>query len=141
MFEAAKENESISGIPAGITTAQAIHESNYGKQVPIDKFTSCYSYNLFGIKAHKNENFVTITTHEYINGVRTPTEAKFVAYSSFEESINGRSDFLHKQERYRDLFSLKTSKEWAKGLQDKGYATDPEYANKLIKIINQWNLE
>lgn len=55
---------------AAITTAQAILETSYGKSVPVDIYNGSYSNNLFGIKAHGNQNFVSAYTHEYINGVK-----------------------------------------------------------------------
>jgi flagellum-specific peptidoglycan hydrolase FlgJ len=68
--------------------------------------------------------------------------AKFAVLDhSFEESIAGRSTFFKKNKRYHALFDSKDPNKWAKGLQDSGYATDPDYANKLIAIMKQWALK
>ncbi len=137
VFKEAKNDEVNSRVPAAITTAQAILETGYGKAVPIDIYTGKYSYNLFGIKAHGNPNFIWVNTHEYLNGVRTKIVDKFMAYSSYEESISGRSEFFVKNKRYHFLFAYQDPCDWAKGLQRAGYATDPAYANKLISIMRR----
>ncbi|PWC09214.1 glycoside hydrolase family 73 protein, partial [Brenneria corticis] len=140
VYAAALEEEKKTGVPAAVTTAQAILETGYGKSVPTDINTGKYSYNLFGIKAHGSPNYVENWTHENINGKRVKIIDKFAAYDSYEESIAGRSEFLRKNKRYQSLFESKDPKVWAQGLQDKGYATDPDYAKKLISIMNSQEL-
>lgn len=140
VYESAKESQEISRVPAEITAAQAILETGYGKSVPIDVHTGVYSYNLFGIKAHGHPDFVEIYTHEYERGVKVKVLDKFRAYKSFEDSISGRADFFVNNKRYHSLFESGDPVKWAQGLQNKGYATDPQYANKLISIMkaNGW---
>ncbi|UXB11600.1 hypothetical protein GP476_09125 [Aeromonas dhakensis] len=140
VYESAKESQAISRVPAEITAAQAILETGYGKSVPIDVNTGIYSYNLFGIKAHGHPEFVEIYTHEYEGGVKVKILDKFRAYDSFEDSLSGRADFFVKNKRYHSLFESSDPVLWAQGLQDKGYATDPKYAYKLISIMktNGW---
>ncbi|WP_323902681.1 glycoside hydrolase family 73 protein [Aeromonas hydrophila] len=140
VYESAKESQALSRVPAEITAAQAILETGYGKSVPIDVNTGIYSYNLFGIKAHGHPEFVEIYTHEYEGGVKVKILDKFRAYDSFEDSISGRADFFVKNKRYHSLFESSDPVLWAQGLQDKGYATDPKYAYKLISIMktNGW---
>jgi flagellum-specific peptidoglycan hydrolase FlgJ len=140
VYESAKESQAVSRVPAEITAAQAILETGYGKSVPIDVNTGIYSYNLFGIKAHGHPEFVEIYTHEYEGGVKVKILDKFRAYDSFEDSISGRADFFVKNKRYHSLFESSDPVLWAQGLQDKGYATDPKYAYKLISIMktNGW---
>ncbi|WP_213993146.1 glucosaminidase domain-containing protein, partial [Sodalis sp. dw_96] len=140
VFNQAKNDEVNSHVPAAVTTAQAILETGYGKAVPVDIYTNKYSYNLFGIKAHGNPNFVWVNTHEYIRGVKTKIVDKFMAYSSYEESIAGRSAFFVKNKRYHFLFDYQDPCDWAKGLQRAGYATDPSYADKLISIMKRERL-
>lgn len=140
VFREAKKNEAFSHVPASITTAQAILETGYGKSVPVDIYTGEYSNNLFGIKAHGSPNFVWVNTHEFINGVKKAVVDKFMKYDSYEESISARSDFFVKNKRYHFLFDYTEPCDWAKGLQDAGYATDPNYANKLIGIMNKEGL-
>ena len=140
VHEAAKIEEQKTGVPAAVTTAQAILETGYGKSVPTDVNSGKYSHNLFGIKAHGNPNYVEVWTHENLNGKRVKILDKFASYDSFEDSIAGRTEFLTKNKRYHDLFKSTDPKEWAQGLQDKGYATDPDYAKKLISIMNSQGL-
>ncbi|MFZ5640855.1 MAG: glucosaminidase domain-containing protein [Bacillota bacterium] len=140
VFKAAPNDEQKTGVPAAITTAQAILESNYGKSVPTDVNSGKYSYNLFGIKGKGPAGSVSSWTHEVVNGKRIKVLADFRAYNNFEESIQGHSEFLQKNKRYKSLFNSSDPVEWAKGLQNAGYATDPNYADKLIKIMEDWNL-
>ncbi|MEQ9863145.1 glycoside hydrolase family 73 protein [Pectobacterium aroidearum] len=140
VFNEAKKNEAVSNVPAAITTAQAILETGYGRSVPIDIYSGEYSHNLFGIKAHGNPNFVWVNTHEVIDGVRIKIVDKFMKYDSYESSISGRSDFFIKNKRYHFLFNYTDPCEWALGLQHAGYATDPDYANKLINIMKREKL-
>jgi beta-N-acetylglucosaminidase len=132
--------EARSGVPAAITTAQAILETGYGRSVPTDVNTAKYSYNLFGIKAHGHPDFVEIWTHEEVNCTRIKILDKFRSYSSFEDSIKGRTEFFINNKRYQDLLSSQDASFWADELQKKGYATDSQYANKLKSIIKSWKL-
>ncbi|HCB1717102.1 TPA: glucosaminidase domain-containing protein [Citrobacter freundii] len=140
VFDEAKKNEAISHVPAAITTAQAILETGYGKSVPVDKYSKEYSNNLFGIKAHGNPNFVWVDTHEFVHGVKTAVVDKFMKYDSYEDSISGRSEFFIKNKRYHFLFDYNDPCDWARGLQKAGYATDPNYADKLITIMKRESL-
>jgi flagellum-specific peptidoglycan hydrolase FlgJ len=140
-YASAKASEAVTRIPAAITAAQAILESNYGKSIPTDVNTGKYSYNIFGVKAGPGQDYVTSWTHEVIHGQSQSVLANFAAYDSFEESLDAHSAFLIKNRRYQSLFDSNDPVAWAHGLQEKGYATDPLYAAKLINIINQWNLK
>lgn len=140
VFKEAKMNEINSQIPAAITTAQAILETGYGKHVPIDIHTHKYSNNLFGIKAHGYPDFVECYTKEVINGKTITILDKFRVYPSYEENISGRALFFVKNPRYHFLFKTKDPITWAEGLQESGYATDPDYAKKLIFIMKKERL-
>ncbi|HDI3032920.1 TPA: glucosaminidase domain-containing protein [Cronobacter turicensis] len=140
VFSEAKKNEASSHVPAAITTAQAILETGYGKSVPTDINSKKYSYNIFGIKAHGNPDYVEDYTHEVENGVRVRIVDKFQAYDSYETSINGRAEFFQKNPRYHFLFNSNDPIEWARGLQRAGYATDPNYANSLISVMRSQGL-
>ncbi len=135
VYEAALKEQQTSGIPAAITTAQAIDESGYGRKVPVDLSSNKYSFNLFGIKAKSGQDSVEIWTTEHINGSSIKIKDKFAAYNSFEESIADRTRFLIENKRYASLFESDDPEKWAYGLQNKGYATDPHYASKLISIM------
>jgi peptidoglycan hydrolase-like protein with peptidoglycan-binding domain len=141
LYAAAKLEQKTSAVPAAITTAQAILETGYGKAVPIDIHTGKYSFNLFGIKGIGPAGFVSVYTHEFYNGKKQKIVDKFKAYHNFSESITGRTGFLKQNKRYKSLFATTDPESWAKGLQSAGYATDPKYADKLISIMNKWNLK
>ena len=120
-----------SGVPASITLAQGILESNFGRSR-----LAVVANNHFGIKCHSGWRGATITHDD------DSRNECFRKYNSAEESFRDHSDFLTSTPRYRDLFKLKTDdyKGWARGLKQAGYATDPNYANLLIKRIEDYEL-
>jgi uncharacterized FlgJ-related protein len=118
-------------IPASITLAQGILESNSGNSILAKK-----ANNHFGIKCHTN------WTGEKIYIDDDATNECFRSYSSAEESYKDHSEFLKNGNRYQFLFSYSVDdyKNWAYGLKKAGYATNPGYAELLIKIIEDLNL-
>lgn len=140
VFEEAKKEELTSKIPAAITTAQAILETGFGRSVPTDIYTKKYSYNLFGIKGIGPAGYVSIYTHEVLGNKRVKIIDKFKAYHNFSESITGRTEFLRTNGIYKFLFKTTDANEWADGLQEAGYATDPNYAKILKSIMKSWKL-
>lgn len=117
-------------IPASITLAQAVLESGAGKSELAQR-----SNNHFGIKCGSEWNGrSTRHTDDRRNEC-------FRAYSSVEESYEDHSKFLLRS-RYKPLFSLKPTdyKAWARGLKACGYATSPTYAERLIKLIETYEL-
>ena len=120
-----------SGIPASITLAQACLESSNGNST-----LSIKSNNHFGIKCKNSWRGKRV----YHDDDRK--NECFRHYNSVEESFIDHTDFLMNNPRYGELFSLKLTdyKGWAKGLKKAGYATNPQYANQLIKIIDDYKL-
>lgn len=114
------------GIPASITLAQGILESDAGNSA-----LAMYANNHFGIKCHKDW-----TGAKYIQDDDAKDEC-FRKYKEAEESFDDHSDFLKTRGRYAFLFELRKTdyKGWAEGLKEAGYATDKSYAIRLIKII------
>lgn len=119
VHEAAKIEEQKTGVPAAVTTAQAILETGYGKSVPTDVNSGKYSHNLFGIKAHGNPNYVEVWTHENLNGKRVKILDKFASYDSFEDSIAGRTEFLTKTKDIMIHLRAQTLKNGLKGCRIK----------------------
>lgn len=119
------------GVPASITLAQGMFESENG-----NSNLARNANNHFGIKCHKEWNGPT-----YIQDDDEKNEC-FRKYQSVLESYDDHSDFLRSRDRYKFLFdyAITDYKNWARGLKKAGYATNPEYANKLIKIIEENNL-
>lgn len=120
-----------SGIPASITLAQGLLESRYGLSELAVK-----GNNHFGIKCHNNWKGKTIYYDDDRRG------ECFRAYASPEQSYKDHSDFLRYRDRYRFLFDFEVTdyKSWAHGLKKAGYATDPAYPTKLIRLIEDYKL-
>ena len=127
----AVEQMDIYGIPASIKLAQALFESDNG-----NSRLAREANNHFGIKCKSNWTGQTISHTD-----DAPDEC-FRKYPSVEESYRDHSEFLDKSARYQDLFKLGPTdyKGWAHGLQKAGYATNPQYAQQLIKIIEDYQL-
>lgn len=119
------------GVPASITLAQGILETNSGNSTLARK-----ANNHFGIKCHSDWKGKTFTHDD-----DRPNEC-FRKYKSPEHSFKDHSDFLQKHQRYASLFELKTTdyKGWAHGLRKAGYATNKKYATLLIQIIESEKL-
>ena len=119
------------GIPASIKLAQGILESSYGTSKLAKE-----SNNHFGIKCHKDWAG-SVVYHD-----DDEKDECFRKYDFVEDSYLDHSLFLVNKERYSSLFELKKNdyKNWAKGLKKAGYATNPDYANKLIQLIETYNL-
>ena len=120
------------GIPASITLAQGILESGDGNSTLARK-----ANNHFGIKCHKDWKGESM----YRDDDR-PNEC-FRSYKDANQSFVDHSEFLCTHKRYAFLFEYGTTdyKKWAKGLKQAGYATSPTYADRLIQIIEQNNLQ
>lgn len=117
-------------IPASITLAQGLFESGAGQSELARK-----GNNHFGIKCHG------WTGRKVYHDDDARNEC-FRAYPTAYESFEDHSRFLSTGQRYRSLFSLKQTdyKGWARGLKAAGYATNPQYADKLIEIIQLYKL-
>lgn len=118
-------------IPASITLAQGLLESGAGRSS-----LTVRSNNHFGIKCHNGWIGESVIAAD-----DTPNDC-FRKYKKAEDSFDDHSRFLSEKNRYSQLFSLDITdyKGWAKGLQQAGYATDRAYANKLIKLIEDYDL-
>jgi flagellar protein FlgJ len=131
---AAQDCQRKTGIPASIILAQAALESGWGERTP-----GC---NLFGIKADPSwkGTSVAVVTHEHLSGQNVQLSDRFRAYSSWLDSMLDHAKFLQANPRYRPCFKERDGAGWARALQAAGYATDPDYAKKLIKIIGDRSL-
>ena len=117
-------------IPASITLAQGLFESAAGRSDLVRQ-----GNNHFGIKCHN----WTGPTQYHDDDARGECSR---VYQDARDSYEDHSKFLAKQPRYAQLFALNTKdyKGWARGLKACGYATNPQYANKLIQIIELYRL-
>jgi hypothetical protein len=120
------------GVPAAITLAQGIHETEAGQS---DLVTS--SNNHFGIKCKDN------WTGDYVLHDDDARNECFRKYDSPQDSYRDHSDFLKNSRRYAALFQLDPEdyEGWAWGLKKAGYATNPKYPQILIKLIREYNLQ
>ncbi len=120
-----------SGVPASITLAQGILESESGNSDLVKK-----SNNHFGIKCKSSWGGTSVTHDDDATG------ECFRAYTNANESYRDHSDFLRANKRYHFLFTLDPIDYtgWAKGLKKAGYATNPRYPEMLIRNIEQYNL-
>lgn len=127
------------GIPAKLMLGQAALESGWGRR-EIKAMDGSVSFNLFGIKASASWQGKTVEalTTEYVNGVPYKRVEKFRAYDSYEESFRDYARLLSENPRYQAVIqSGGDVVQFANALQKAGYATDPAYAQKLIKVIQQ----
>lgn len=125
------------GIPAAYMVGQAAHETGWGKR-EIRHADGSSAHNLFGIKAGPNwkGKVAEVTTTEYRDGVAHQVKAKFRAYDSYADSFRDYAKLIGNSPRYAKVMdNLHSAQAFASGLQQAGYATDPQYASKLSNII------
>lgn len=121
-----------SGVPAAITLAQGILESENGNSELVKK-----SNNHFGIKCKSTWEGDSVNHDDDAAG------ECFRAYGNAADSYRDHSDFLRGNKRYASLFNLDAEdyQGWAKGLRKAGYATNPRYPDLLMKYVEQYNLQ
>ncbi|MCF6258410.1 MAG: flagellar assembly peptidoglycan hydrolase FlgJ [Gammaproteobacteria bacterium] len=124
------------GVAPAVILAQAALETGWGKKV--NKHASGESsYNLFNIKADgrwQGES-VSVGTLEFRQGVAVRETAKFRAYASYEESFADFVNFIKTSPRYQPALAVADdAQSFTRELSAAGYATDPEYANKIMRI-------
>lgn len=130
------------GVNPKLMVAQAALETGWGSHM-IQGDGNQPSYNLFGIKADNRwqGDAVTITTTEFREGVPMKERADFRAYSDYESSFRDYVSFLESNPRYRDVLASADQPDvFAQKLQEAGYATDPQYGDKINRIMNRDSL-
>lgn len=129
--QAAINKMNVYKIPASITLAQGILESGAGSSD-----LAVNANNHFGIKCGSDWQGETYRKDD------DEKDECFRKYNSIDDCFNDHSLFLTSKARYSELFKLDVTdyKEWAQGLQNAGYATNKEYATKLVKIIEDYEL-
>lgn len=136
----AREASQATGIPARFMLGQAALESGWGKR-EIRAADGTPSHNLFGVKAGGNWKgpVVETVTTEYVNGVAQKSVEKFRAYDSYADAFRDYANLLRGNPRYAGVMAQVAqgldAEGFANGLQRAGYATDPNYADKLSRII------
>ncbi len=133
----AVEASRSTGIPPQFLVAHAALETGWGKS-EVRGADGANSFNLFGIKAGKSWNGASVEakTTEYVDGKAQQSVERFRAYGSYEESFRDYASLLRNNPRYGAVIGSQDGTEFARRMQQAGYATDPMYADKLSRIIN-----
>jgi peptidoglycan hydrolase FlgJ len=138
---AAQAAQAATGIPANFMLAQAAHESGWGQR-GIARADGTSSHNLFGIKAGAGWTgaVAEVTTTEYVGGQPHKMVQRFRAYASADEAFADYARLMRESPRYQGVIaSGADARGFAQNLQRAGYATDPQYAAKLERVIETTN--
>lgn len=124
------------GVPPHFLVAQAALESGWGRS-EIRRADGATTYNVFGIKAGRSwsGDTVAVPTTEYVDGVAQTVRERFRAYASYDEAFRDYADLLRSNPRFSGVLGQQDGTQFARSLQQAGYATDPAYADKLVRII------
>lgn len=134
---AAQASMRTTGVPASFTVAEAALESGWGEsQLARD------GKNLFGVKADPawHGDVLTLNTREFLHGTWVMVPARWRKYNDWQNCMDDHAAFLHQNRRYAACFQCVAGDAFAKAVAQAGYATDPDYASKVISIINQHGL-
>ncbi|QJX62970.1 hypothetical protein HLK66_16135 [Niallia circulans] len=123
------------GILPSVAAGQAALESAWGESGLATKYK-----NLFGIKGSYQGNSAMMDTWEVYGGERYEIKDNFRAYPNWSTSILDYGVFLTVNQRYKKAIGLKNYKDQIKAIHNAGYATDPQYADKVISIIEKYGL-
>ena len=135
LLRQAYKAKAITGLPASILASQCVLETGWLKFVPKDYNTNENSYNLFGIKAKVSQPHVNSITHEYYDGVKVRTFARFRKYKNYEESFIDYGNLILGNPRYKEAVANKGDpRKYVEEIWKAGYATDPAYVSKVIQI-------
>ena len=126
-----------SGVLASLKIAQAILESGWGSSLLATQANA-----LFGIKADSrwSGRVFNVDTKEFFSGDWTTINAGFRAYDSWDDSNADHTAFIVASARYAAVIGERDYERACRAIHAAGYATDPTYADKLIRLIRQWNL-
>lgn len=136
----AQELQASYGVLPSIIIGQGILESNWGQSTLASEYN-----NLFGIKAYGDEEKVNLETKEYINELWVTIQGDFRVYETWEESMDDHTRLFvdgvtWNPRLYENVLLATDYKEAAQALQAAGYATDPDYADKVIHVIESYEL-
>lgn len=124
------------GVPAHFLVAQAALETGWGR-AELRHADGAPSHNLFNIKAGSSwkGDVVELPVTEYANGRAYTENARFRSYGSYAEAFRDYVSLLRDNPRYAEAVGQQQPADFAQGLARGGYATDPQYADKLVRII------
>ena len=135
LFPLAKDAANKLGVSPQVLLAQSALETGWGKNV-IKHKNGNSSFNLFNIKADNNwtGDKVNTETTEYENNEPLTTQAFFRSYSSYKDSFNDFVNFIKNNPRYKNL-SVENAHSFIKSIKNAGYATDPNYVEKVMSVM------
>jgi flagellar protein FlgJ len=125
------------GTSAEVLIAQSALETGWGQKV-VRRNDGTMSHNLFNIKADKRwqGDKTSVNTLEFEKGIAVQQKADFRMYDNLEQSFNDFVSFISQGDRYQDARKVANEPtQFIKALQKAGYATDPQYANKVINVM------
>ena len=136
----AQELQDGYGVLPSIILGQAILESNWGKSTLASKYN-----NLFGIKAYGDQKKISLETKEFVNEEWITIQGDFKVYDSWEQSMDDHTQLFVQgvdwnPALYEKVITATNYQEAAQALQEAGYATDPGYAQKIIQVIETYQL-
>jgi flagellum-specific peptidoglycan hydrolase FlgJ len=134
----ATSSQQRTGVPASVTIAQACVESDWGRS----GLSRPPFYNFFGIKARVGEKYAEFNTTEFGKaGIAEIQAARFRDFLSIGECFDAHAALLSKSKRYAPAMAVADDPlAFAAKIQQCGYATDPMYADKLARLIAEFNL-
>lgn len=132
--------QELYGVRASVSIAQAILESDWGSSELAAEY-----HNLFGVKGSAEGSSVLMETQEFVDGEWITISAYFKAYENYAASIEDHADLMvngtdWNPSLYHPVLQATTYEEAAHALQKAGYATDPTYPQKLIDLIERYEL-
>lgn len=134
---AARASAKATHIPASFVVAQGALESGWGTSA-----LSKRAFNLFGVKADSSwhGDVLTMDTREYLKGQWVTIPAKWRKYPDWQACIDDHAAFLINNPRYRPAFAYTSGTTFALAVAAAGYATDPQYGQKIVSIIKAHGL-
>ena len=134
---AAQASAHQTNVPASFTIAEAALESGWGTSQ-----LATQGFNLFGVKADSSWHGDTLTmrTREFLKGQWVMVPALWRKYPDWISCMTDHAQFLITNERYKAAFACKTGEAFAQAVAEAGYATDPDYANKIISVMRAHQL-
>ena len=135
---AARASMQATGIPASFTIAEAALESGWGGSQ-----LAAQAMNLFGVKADPSwrGDVLTMPTREFLKGAWCVVQARWRRYSNWQGCMDDHAAFFRQNPRYAKALACKDGLSFARAVAAAGYATDPQYADKIISVIRAHKLD
>lgn len=137
LYDVAKKAADKLDVSPAVLLAQSALETGWGNKITQDGQGNS-SFNLFNIKAGSEwqGKVVSVSTLEYKDTVPVREQANFRAYDSLQQSFDDYVEFVSGRERYQKALQANSGEEYISELAAAGYATDPNYANKVLAVVN-----